>query len=319
MSALSNTAPLENGFELRQTLRSRLAGAEALAKAGKLSRVLHNPWKYLSAQWHRHVLYAYTKQGRRAFAKTIFGVPMEIMLPAGMDIYLLGAKGHDSEIRLARLMIEQIKPGDTVLDVGAHFGFFSGLASTLVGKQGRLIAIEPASATFDVLAHNLSGFEQAEALHLAVSDVAGTLTFTEFPLEFSEYNTLRPAQFEGASWLAKNPPRQVHVEVRSVDQILGDSPVSFIKVDVEGAEDACVRSMQQVMSRANPPLLCLEYLAPARENTSHLVAVGLLMDQGFMPHEITREGGLRPTSLADVNRQLAEKGEDSCNLVFKRK
>ncbi len=39
-------------------------------------------------------------------------------------------------------------------DVGAHFGYYSLLASTLVGKAGAIHAFEPTPSTFEVLRRN---------------------------------------------------------------------------------------------------------------------------------------------------------------------
>lgn len=49
------------------------------------------------------------------------------------------------EIEIARAIL---RPGDTVLDVGANAGQFTFVFSTLVGKSGSVHAFEPVGETF---------------------------------------------------------------------------------------------------------------------------------------------------------------------------
>lgn len=297
---------------------NRLAQAERLARAGKLQRIFQNPSRYMQAQWHRKVEYPRTHVGMEVQTPTIFGQDMQVILPAGMDIYLLGAKGHDSEIRLARLLCKELSLGNTFIDVGAHFGFFSGLSAKLVGPTGTVIACEAAPKTFAVLEKNLANEPNAMAHHLAIAAKSGILTFTEFPVEYSEFNTLRPGQFDQTEWRANNPPIEVNVPAISLDELIGEGSADFIKIDVEGAEDVVVAGMTQILKRAHPPLICLEYLTAARDNSAHLEAISVLEAAGLTAHEISAGGELLPTSIAAIDDQIRRQGDDSDNIVFLR-
>jgi len=297
---------------------NRLAQAERLARAGKLQRIFQNPARYMQAQWHRKVEYPRTHEGMQVLTPTIFGQDMEVILPAGMDIYLLGAKGHDSEIRLARLLCKELNAGNTFIDVGAHFGFFSGLSAKLVGSNGTVIACEAAPKTFAVLEKNLAKESNATAHHLAIAAERGVLTFTEFPVEYSEFNTLRPGQFDQSDWRSSNEPAEVQVPAISLDELIGEGAADFIKIDVEGAEDVVVSGMTQLLKRIHPPLICLEYLTAARDNTAHLEAISVLESAGLSAHEISAGGELLPTNIAFIDDQIRRQGEDSDNIVFKK-
>ena len=297
---------------------NRLAQAERLARAGKLQRIFQNPTRYMQAQWHRKVEYPRTHVGMEVQTPTIFGQDMQVILPAGMDIYLLGAKGHDSEIRLSRLLCKELSFGNTFIDVGAHFGFFSGLSAKLVGPTGTVIACEAAPKTFAVLEKNLANEKNATPHHLAIAAERGVLTFTEFPVEYSEFNTLRPGQFDMSAWRAKSEAVEVEVPAISLDELIGEGAADFIKIDVEGAEDVVVAGMTQLLKRKHPPIICLEYLTATRENTAHLEAIAVLEDAGMVAHEISASGDLLPTSIAAIDDQLRRQGEDSDNVVFRR-
>ena len=50
-----------------------------------------------------------------------------------------------------KLVQHLVKPGDTVLDVGANFGVYTRVLSQLVGPAGRVISVEPVPQTFSIL------------------------------------------------------------------------------------------------------------------------------------------------------------------------
>ena len=54
-----------------------------------------------------------------------------------------------------RLFRSKCRPGDTVIDVGANVGWYTVIASKLVGKKGRVIAFEPEPVNFAILKKNV--------------------------------------------------------------------------------------------------------------------------------------------------------------------
>lgn len=299
----------------RDRLLERLRATERLARASRWGRLRRRPRRYLSATLFHRLLYPRRPAGWRRTAATFFGRPMQVLLPAGTDIFLTGGKTHDSEIRLCRLLIRQLPPGGRFLDVGAHFGFYSLLAARLVGPAGRVLALEAAPSNFELLAANLRQTPQAEPLLAAAAEEDGDLTFYEFPTLYSEYNSLDVDQFNAEPWRRRHPPRRVVVPGRRLDRLLADRPFDpdFIKIDVEGAEDRVVRGLAAYLSAA-APLVAMEYLAPAKKNAAHREATSILRTAGYHPHRIDPEGRLLPCS--DIEGYLRERGLDSDNIVF---
>ncbi len=308
----TNVAPRLSADEISD----RLEVAARLAAGSRLGRLWHAPERFVRGQWFRRVGYRKQPEGLAVDADTIYGKPLRVLLPAGLEIYLLGAKGHPSELRLARLMLARLRPGDTFVDVGAHFGFFSGLAAELVGREGRVVACEAAPRTFGVLARNLANVPQAAAHHLAVAAEAGQLEFAEFPLAYSEYSTLHPEQFDRAGWRAEHAPETVSVRALPLDELVGADRAHFVKVDVEGAEDVVVDGASALLARPHPPLLCLEYLVESRGNQAHRRACAVLAEAGFGLHRINEDGTLRLSDLAGVEAELTGRGQESDNIVF---
>src|SRR6266481_3264014 len=78
------------------------------------------------------------------------------------------------ERELVQLMKRTLKSGMTVLDVGANIGYFSALASGLVGDSDQVHAFEPMPKNLSRLRQNLSVFRWAHTFSYAVGDATGT-------------------------------------------------------------------------------------------------------------------------------------------------
>lgn len=296
-------------------MNRRLDQLGRLARGPAWRRLLHAPGRYLSGQFFQKVVYPRRKRGRPASARTFWGRKMRIVLPAAMDIFLLGGKTHDSEQRLTRFLLHRLQPGDRVADIGAHYGFFTLLAARLTGPSGRVEAFEPAAGAFNLLRHNTEALPQVDAHHLAISDQAGEISFYEFPTLYSEYNTLEPEQFEGEPWYERHPPVLCRISTMSLDDFCRqhDFQPTLIKIDVEGAEDKVIAGMQEMLATGRP-IVVMEYLAEERLNVAHRQAARSLRERGYRPHRITPSGDLEP--LESIEASLKARGLDSDNIVF---
>jgi FkbM family methyltransferase len=240
---------------------------------------------------------------------------MWVMLPSGTDIFLTGGKSHGSEIRLARFLIQRLRPGDHLLDVGGHFGYFTLLAAELVGKTGQVRVFEPSAPTYALLRDNIAGLEQVVAEPKAVSSSEEPLVFYEFPPLFSEYNSTDIAQFEQEEWFQQNPPLKKEVPAVSMDHLTGsgDFRPQWIKIDAEGGELSVIRGGERYL-RAQAPTLVMEYLEPSRNNAPHRAAAELLSEWGYRSYAIGATGEL--LSVGDLDAHLLREGLDSDNIVF---
>ena len=298
-------------------LVSKLAEVERLAQGSRWRRLLHAPNKYLFAIGFQKLVYARTHRGRPATAHTFFGLPMQVMLPAGTDLYLLGAKSHDSEVRLARLLLRHLQPGDTFVDVGGHFGYFSLLASRLVGPAGRVVAFEASASTHAVLHANVHAQANITAYHQALSDQPGTISFFEFPVLYNEFNTMNVDQFRQEKWFAESPPTKIEVSAVPLDAVVQREELNptIIKIDVEGAELQVIRGATDTLRRLRP-LVVMEYLAPNRHNTAHREAATLLLELGYRGYAPASDGQLEACD--DLDAYLTRHGIESVNFVFRK-
>ena len=240
---------------------------------------------------------------------------MKLALPAGADIYLTGGKTHDSEIRLARFIVGHLSSGDCFVDVGSHFGYFTLLASKLVGATGQVVALEPSPRSFSILKQNVADAANVIALHVAASDSDEPLTFYEFPDLYSEYSGLDVKQFESQPWFQKFKPQRVQIECTTLDQVIGTHQISpaIIKIDVEGAELRVVKGAERFLSTATC-IIAMEYLNSSRGNMQHRKAKELLDGFGYKPHVIDSDGTL---SFHDgIDNYLDQVELESDNIIF---
>jgi FkbM family methyltransferase len=295
----------------------RLQNISRISKAGRLDRLLYRPIPYLRAMFFNTVLYPFFEEGKIARATTFFGADMQVILPAGTDIYLLGAKTHDSEIRLSAGLITLIKPGDSVLDIGAHFGFFSLLAAYKCGPEGKVMAIEPASRTYPVLLENIQHHPQIMSRQVAMGDRDGSITFFEFPLRYSEYNSTSTEQYHHEPWFQKIKPVENTVQLRKMDSFLEENSLNpvIIKIDAEGSEDLVIAGGQEYL-QAHAPVVILEYLSHPQKNSAHQKAAQSLLSMGYNSFVSDLQGSLLP--VPDIDSYLDTAGLDSENVFFKK-
>lgn len=136
--------------------------------------------------------------------------------------------------------INYLREGMVVFDVGANIGELSLLFSRFVQPDGKVFSFEASKDTFDKLSSicNLSGRNNVELNHMALSDINGTLELYVYPEEYSGMNTLanRPLASYG---IDIKPVRREQVRSSTIDTFCQErciNHIDLLKIDVEGAE-----------------------------------------------------------------------------------
>ncbi|MFF4156653.1 FkbM family methyltransferase [Streptomyces sp. NPDC001678] len=155
----------------------------------------------------------------------------------------------------------RLQPGDTFVDAGANIGYFALLAASLVGDQGRVVAIEASPAFHRALLRQaqLNGFTAVRAVNTAISDRREELTFTLASARNLGANSVVPYDGPTASTFA--------IEARPLPEVLLPSEISsarVIKVDVEGAEGKVVRGMEPMLDRLRDDVEITVEVTPER-------------------------------------------------------
>jgi FkbM family methyltransferase len=129
-----------------------------------------------------------------------------------------------------------LRDGETVIDIGAHFGSFSAIASKKIGPTGKVIAFEPNPEIYPRLARNIAinSLDNVVLHNEAVSGEDGKLVL--FLQQRSSLATTYPkVDLEDR---VSQSTRSVTVPARSMRSILRSigGPVDLLKIDCEGAE-----------------------------------------------------------------------------------
>jgi FkbM family methyltransferase len=153
-----------------------------------------------------------------------------------------------------------LQPGDVVWDVGAHIGFFSLLASRLVGPNGRVHAFEPIAANRGRL---LTSLELNSATNVTVHDCALSDTPGERTLS---------TRGASATWtlVQHGESHGTAIRCKTLDEFAASGPPpTLVKIDAEGAEVDVLRGGFQLTAKQHPKLLVEfhdeQLLASARE------------------------------------------------------
>lgn len=293
-----------------------LARAEKMAATGKLNRLLPQPLRYLRAMTFLYLLYPLFRKSRQAIAPTFYGHSLNILLPAGMDLHLLGIKSHPSEIRLAKYLIRTLEQGMRIVDVGAHFGYYTGLTSQLVGQGGEVCAFEASTLTVAQLRTTFASVANVRIYHNAASDFNGPLSFYEYPPLYSEYNTIHPDQFVAESWHSGNRPMKTTVQALTLDSVFDQQPIDMVKIDTEGGELQVIRGMKQLLIRQKP-VVVMEYLTATRVSEQYDAALRLLIEFGYGIQLLDQQGIPRDVSDIDqLKQRLNAQKTQSENVVM---
>jgi FkbM family methyltransferase len=144
-----------------------------------------------------------------------------------------------------------IKPGDTVIDVGAHVGLFTLLLAYNVWDTGRVIAYEPCPRMLELLRDNVGmGWlgDRVEIVAKAAAATSGTLSFLA-PTRYTMTGSLRPVEHLLTTQDRVDTVDRIEVEAEPIDVHVGRfEQIDLIKIDVEGAENQVFTGMEQLLA-----------------------------------------------------------------------
>jgi FkbM family methyltransferase len=260
-----------------------------------LARLQQPPWRKLFDPGPRR--FVERRLARRAAAPVtrrvplFFGASMNVVLPEVISEQLHSYGLFDDVVTWMALCA--VEPGDTVFDVGAHFGYFSLLFAALAGPAGRVYSFEPTPSTFSVLSSNVGADPRIHPINAAAGAVPGRLTIADYGLKYSAWNTLAGDGRLGSSADAVEPA-SVEVDVQTVDAVADANGLTpqFIKIDAENFETEVLQGASRQLASARPTLL-LEAGSPR----AAALAASLAMS-GYRAFSTTVPGEL--TEIADA-------------------
>ena len=249
------------GWETR-LLRSPLAplyrAAVAVCARTMLAYVAHAPsWLPREAIWQRIGYYYLFPRGYTALARTEFDATIECNMKDVIQrsIMFFGVW----EPNLTAFLWRRLKAGDVFIDLGANVGYFTLLASKLVGETGAVVAVEAAPDIFRALQNNLArnGMKNVRAVEVAVAAAPGSVQ-----LYWDGDGNL------GATTMVPTRGYVALTEVAatSLEHIVTSEELSrtrIIKIDLEGAELPPLRTLLSLAAALRPDAEIVVELVPA--------------------------------------------------------
>ena len=151
------------------------------------------------------------------------------------------------EPEVASCLRSLLAPGMTFVDIGAHVGYHTLLASQVVGPSGRIVALEPEPNNFALLVANLK-------THAAVNvQPVASAAWSEtgyVDLEVSQQNSGDHRVYRRVR------PSGIRVPSLALDELLAFEPVvHVVKSDVQGTDHLAIRGMEATIARCQPFIL----------------------------------------------------------------
>ncbi|AMA73254.1 MULTISPECIES: FkbM family methyltransferase [Aneurinibacillus] len=183
-----------------------------------------------------------------------------------------------------------VKPGMTVLDIGANCGYYSLLAAMHVGPQGKVHAFEPNPFHHDNFMKSIAinGFTHVELHKVALTNTNGeTMLYIPGTGGASIYNPGTPGTAE------------VKVQTVVFSEYFPKQKIDVIKIDIDGSEPLMMDGLFQLIDSNDEIQIIMEY-CPVLWSAGGYHPLPILQkfaERGFSFHIIGYDSQLVPTTV----------------------
>lgn len=138
----------------------------------------------------------------------------------------------------------------TALDIGANHGVYTAV---LAQKFGKVFAFEPHPDNLPVLAEKTKAYNNVQIVPRAIAEKTGFVKMFVNPYNPGGHS-ISPAIAATQKW-GHNPNHWIAVPTVSLDEFCKDIDVSFIKCDIEGAENYIFNGATEMLTRCKPTII----------------------------------------------------------------
>jgi FkbM family methyltransferase len=235
----------------------------------------------------------------------------------GRPLYL-GTGYEQAETTFIR---REVKRGMVFVDVGANIGYYTLLASTLIGPEGMVLAFEPDPHNFDLLTRSvgINGLVNVRTFRAALGAEVGTATLYQSNVNYGGH-----ALTQGAVASTVN---RIKVDVYPFDELarrVGIARIDFVKIDVQGFESQVMNGMVEIMKASDQLTVLTEFWPHGIETsgTSPEDYFRFFTSQGMEPFLLKEDGSLNPIDYLGALDRIPRVGLNPeafyINLVFKK-
>lgn len=190
------------------------------------------------------------------------------------------------EPELTAAFLQMVQPGQVLVDVGMHLGYFSTLFASLTGETGEVHSFEPTPSTRDIARENVSRFANIRVYPFALWSSAQAMTFQDFGEQWMAFNSLSQSR------LPENvpPATQYEVQTTTLDQFRKNlnKPIAWVKIDAESAEMEILRGAESLLAQ-DQPLFTLEVGDSGQGTSASRELIAWFSERLYAPWEV-KEG-----------------------------
>lgn len=199
------------------------------------------------------------------------GIPSNTIIPILQghlrgSKWIVGAGTHGCwlgsyELEKQSLFVKVISTGKVVYDIGANVGFYTLLASKLVGEDGIVYAFEPLEENLQLLKKHIqiNQLRNVIIIPIAISDVSGDVHFSR-------------AENRSQGKIAEGG--EVIVKSNTIDNLVEQGIIrkpDYIKIDIEGAELAALNGAKRILAECDPEIFLATHSKYLHEKCSNFL------------------------------------------------
>jgi len=272
------------------------------------------------------------KQNRRNFLRHLCKVALEHALPWAERLTgFRTAEGDYLPNRLrmllgnyeaeeSRLMRPFLRPGQTIVDVGANVGFLTRRFARATGPAGKVYAFEPNPIIFPLLTRNVAEFSQVRAWNCGLSSESGesSLFLAGGDHSVGSFSPKYPATH--VFYQETGELRSLRARLVQGDEFLAEQGVHKIdiaKIDVEGWELKVLRGLEKTIAASPRIAIFCEYNRAAQESAGHARAElpNWFFERGFTV-ALPKNGALRKISQDAVGELIEQLPRSGFTTLF---
>jgi len=205
-------------------------------------------------------------------------------------------KNFHIEQPLSEFIKKFVKKGDNVIELGSNIGYYTTLIAKLVGNEGKVFAFEPYSTNFEMLKHNveLNNHKNVIMIQKAVLDVNDKVI-----LYVCRYDNRNNSMY---CTYSMKTDETIEVDTVYIDDYFKDynENISFIKMDIQGAEFKAINGMKSLIQKTKNLILLTEIWPEGltKSGTSAKEFIELLLNNGFKLYDIN----MKPINVVEMSK-----------------
>jgi FkbM family methyltransferase len=228
-------------------------------------------------------------------------------------------KGYEPETQ--RIFRKVLKERDQCIIAGAHQGFFTVLAASLVGPSGKVFAFEPEMDNFMMLMTNTENFDNIWCFNYALGDKNRKAPFYVNADNDGGHALWDVRKFASNVKTIANP-ESYQIEVKRLDDVMEDKNLERLKLclfDVEGAEHSLLKGAINTIVDNTVPYIVCEINNPALEicGTSQKELRSYMEMYGYKMYLLEQGGTIEVSNIKDLSLKHEEQ-EVVFNVLFSR-